>query len=162
MNASFWEACRPSNASAVWTTIWYSRFILEKGSRWRIGNGINVSVWHDRWITTSTTFKPYSPCPDEQLKDLKVSDLMVQQGQWNVGLIRSIFFKEEAKSIINIPLSQRNLEDKIVWHYNKFVNYSSKSGYFIARSNLLSSNSKGSSCGSSSIVHKGPMKFKGL
>lgn len=48
LSTSFWEAGRPSNASSVWKGITDSRFILERGSRGRIRNRENVSVWSDK------------------------------------------------------------------------------------------------------------------
>lgn len=64
-NELFSKARKQGNAPSIWKGIWDSRCILERGSRWRIGNGQNLSVWTDRWISKLTTFKPYSPCMDE-------------------------------------------------------------------------------------------------
>ena len=35
--------------------------IIEKGSRWVIGNGKRVHIWEDRWISTPDSFKVVSP-----------------------------------------------------------------------------------------------------
>lgn len=59
--------------------------------RWRIGNGISVSVWRDKWLPQLVTFKPFSPCLDNNHINLKVCDLLLPLGAWNEALVRSIF-----------------------------------------------------------------------
>lgn len=34
----------------MWKSILDSKGVLERGTRWRIGNGRSVSVWNDRWL----------------------------------------------------------------------------------------------------------------
>jgi hypothetical protein len=49
-----------------------------------------------------------------QLKDtnlVKVSDLMTASHQWNVPLIRSLFFAPDVDAILSIPLRQTTGED---------------------------------------------------
>jgi len=48
-------------------------------------------------------------------------------------LIREMFSRDDAKAIIRIPLSKRDVPDSIVWLPNKDRVYSVKSGYGIAK-----------------------------
>lgn len=61
LSFSFWAANILSWASVIWKSNYDARCVLEKGTRWRIGNGQSVSFWHDRWLLRPVTFKPMSP-----------------------------------------------------------------------------------------------------
>jgi len=52
----YFPRCQPVNAkmssyqSATWSGIKASKWIIDQGTFWRIGDGINVKVRGDRWI----------------------------------------------------------------------------------------------------------------
>lgn len=77
-----------------------------------------------------TSFKPISP-PSLSI-DAIVSELIDIDNQWNEGLIFQYFVKEDAYMIIKIPFPRQPMADQILWHYDKKVNYSVKSGYQVA------------------------------
>lgn len=54
----FMQAQAPKSASATWKAIIAGRSALEKGLIKRVGSGESISIWNDRWIPTTTTFKP--------------------------------------------------------------------------------------------------------
>lgn len=35
--------------------------MVKQGIRWRIGNGVDVSIWKDNWIPRYSAFKPITP-----------------------------------------------------------------------------------------------------
>lgn len=49
-----WEKTRIHSrqvvSSATWRGVLSNMDLLRYGIRWRIGNGSQVSVWHDRWL----------------------------------------------------------------------------------------------------------------
>lgn len=49
-NSSIWETPLGYNPSFAWKSMWSARPVLEKGCRWRIGNGLNMNIWHDAWF----------------------------------------------------------------------------------------------------------------
>ena len=51
--------------------------------------------------------------------------------EWDRGLIRENFSRDDADAILRIPLSRRDVPDKIVWLPNKDGLYSIKSEYYI-------------------------------
>lgn len=59
--SSFKDAQLGSRPSYVWRSIMAAKEIVEKGSRWVIGNGKRVHIWEDRWIPTLVSFKVVSP-----------------------------------------------------------------------------------------------------
>ena len=132
-NSSFWEARRPSGASIIWKSICDARCVLERGTRWRIGNGQSVSVWQDRWLPRPIYFKPMTPCVNFNLVNLKVSDLLLSSGSWNEQLVSDIFLPIDAEIICNLPLSRLGGEDKWIWHFDRFGRYTTKIGYHVAK-----------------------------
>jgi len=57
--------------SYVWRSLCNSKFILKAGSRWRIGEGDDISVWYNNWIAGDVTLIPPSQ-GDFHLSNLRV------------------------------------------------------------------------------------------
>ena len=75
---------------------------LFMGSRWKIGNGMEVKDWKDGWLPTPTTYK-----------DTTVSELIdPTTGWWNHALVDELFLDFEAETIKKIPLTASGPEDK--------------------------------------------------
>ena len=41
------------------------------------------------------------------------------ENNWEEGLIRQSFMKEDAEAIIKIPLPKENKEHEVLWHFDK-------------------------------------------
>ncbi|KAK3195597.1 hypothetical protein Dsin_026907 [Dipteronia sinensis] len=65
--------------------------------------------------------------PREEI--VKVSQLKNLTGSWNGPLIRELFVKSDAMSILLIPENCSQREDSLCWHYTEDEEYSVKSGY---------------------------------
>ena len=61
--------------------------------------------------------------------DLTTVDELIVDHQWNVPLIRSLFFAPDADAILSIPLRQSVGEDWTAWAKEKSGIYSVKSAY---------------------------------
>ncbi|XP_025661584.1 uncharacterized protein [Arachis hypogaea] len=48
---NFWAAKCKKGAPWVWRSILHGRELLRERARWSIGDGSNVSIWKDNWIT---------------------------------------------------------------------------------------------------------------
>lgn len=106
--------------------------ILRLGLRWRVGNGNSIKVFKDRWMTSPTTFK-VEYRHQAISEDLMVRDLIEPAlGNWNVGMIESLFSPRDVREILKIPISPLLPEDKCVWHYSPNGEYTVKSGYWVA------------------------------
>lgn len=44
LDSNIWETKLGHNPSFAWKSIWGARKILEKGTRWRIGNALSVAI----------------------------------------------------------------------------------------------------------------------
>lgn len=134
---SFWDAPRPKWSSYTWKSICDARDILYKGCRWDIGNGKQVHAWTDKWVPRPLSFKVISACPNPSLLNLKVADLISPAGEWNKDLLNLCFQAPDVEIILQIPLSTRvSREDRIIWHYDKWGQYTVKSGYTLAKKQI--------------------------
>ncbi|KAK2645797.1 hypothetical protein Ddye_020992 [Dipteronia dyeriana] len=108
----------------------WGRELVEKGSRWRVGDGTSIKIYKDRWIPRLSAFKIISP---QVLGEWPmVNDLKDQEGLWDVSLIRQSFSMEEADAILSLPSSRSVIQDSLLWHFDKSGNYSVQSGYKLA------------------------------
>ena len=121
--------CRPSY---TWRSIFKGLEVVWKGSRWKVGNERLIHIWEDKWLPTPTTYKVISPL--QPFNDFPmVSDLIDEDSKrWKVDTLKSLFLPFEVETILNIPLSYRLLEDKIIWVGNKRGEFSVKSAYYVA------------------------------
>lgn len=74
--------------------------------------------------------------------------------EWNVKLIQSIFWEEETKAMLSIPVGQILREDKLIWAMIDKGLFTVKSAYFFAL------NLKGESRGAPSNIEARTRKWK--
>ncbi|XP_024156142.1 uncharacterized protein LOC112164137 [Rosa chinensis] len=148
-NNDFIHASVNQGDSYTWRSLMKGKVLLEKGLRFQVGLGTRISVWFDPWIPRPYSFRPYSTVM-EGLEDLTVADLIDPDSKdWMVDWLEELFFADEVDLIRKIPLSLRNPEDRLIWHFDKRGLYSVKSGYHVARcvaslsSHVSTSNSQG-------------------
>ena len=115
--------------SYVWRSIMAAKETIEMSSRWCVGNGKNVEIWHDKWIPTPDTFKVISP-QGLNVELVKVAQLIDgDTGMWKVDLIKETFLPHEADVIIGMPLSSRLPEDSLLWALSKNGNFTLRNAY---------------------------------
>lgn len=73
--------------------------LLKEGMVWRVGNGHNISIWNQKWLPQSLSFKVRSLVKvldeNSKVRELIIEDLHC----WNEKLIFDIFEKDEAIQI---------------------------------------------------------------
>ncbi|XP_058758794.1 uncharacterized protein LOC131632046 [Vicia villosa] len=65
--------------------------------------------------------------PDDRVRKFIDSEL----GMWRTDLVKNTFEADDAKHILGIPLSRRNVVDKQVWQHEKTGEYSVKTAYHV-------------------------------
>ena len=125
--------CPTSGAmSHGWRGILAGREVLKLGVGWAIGDGKEVNLWEENWLSTSDTQRPISPPPFDA-QELTVHDLLHHDsGNWNLEAIRSHLPQYE-ETIRLIHPSSYNMEDALVWLPGKTGSYTTKSGYALAK-----------------------------
>jgi len=130
---SFIKAWTGDNSSYTWRSLWGAKSLLKEGLRWLIGNGANVRAWEDQWILV----KGFVARPSTDMEfnpDLRVWDLINHEtGEWNERIVQSIFSKEVAAAVTNMPLSSRNQPDLFQWWPCKDGLFTVESAYWMGR-----------------------------
>ncbi|OMO67823.1 reverse transcriptase [Corchorus capsularis] len=93
------------NPSFLWRSLLAGRAVIKEGSRWRIGFGNLVYIWSDPWINKPPSFRPLS-LPEVTMTDMRVSELISEDGRWNVDILDLLFQPEDVNQILSLPLSQ--------------------------------------------------------
>ncbi|XP_057803071.1 uncharacterized protein LOC131018358 [Salvia miltiorrhiza] len=125
------KASISSNCSFVWRSFCWGRELLEKGLRWKVGNGKKVSVFHDKWIPRSRAWaESVESTPVET--DLKVSDLIARDGTWDKDKLHGIFPDFFVSTICSMKLPIDNKDDSRFWMFDEKGRFSVKSGYLCA------------------------------
>ncbi|XP_062014044.1 uncharacterized protein LOC133730478 [Rosa rugosa] len=113
-NSCFLDATVGTSPSAVWRGLIWGKQVINRGTRWRIGDGKRVSIKSDRWLPCPTSFRVVSPI--NVPVDWKVERLFTESGAWNVPMVRSLFLSHETEMILGLPMGLRTTPDKLVWH----------------------------------------------
>lgn len=150
---TFLEANLGRNPSFMWRSIWGARKLLNKGLRWKVGNGATVNV-RDRWLPKPTTFRlDFTNCQLDM--DMKVRDLINWDNRsWKRDFLVSRVTEEDLDFILAIPVSLLPREDTLVWHYTNHGIYSVKTGYQLALEEKRSYMQYGESSNSGEAVWK--------
>lgn len=128
-HCSILEARHSTRASFAWKSILNARKVIKSGARWRIGNGLSTSIWHDKWLPLPSHGTPLSP-PTILPNETTASALLLPgTAAWNTPLINRIFFPSEAQLISSLALSSISKADKLVWGREKNGRYTVRSGY---------------------------------
>ena len=101
------------NTSSTWTAISHGLDLLKKGLIWRVGNGQQIRIWRDSWIPRPFSYKPISPQGTCRFRF--VSQLLNNNGSWNVNLLQSIFLPCDVTEILKIRASPRLGDDVLAW-----------------------------------------------
>jgi hypothetical protein len=121
----------------------FGKKLLERRILWRVGNGEQIRLTKDRWIPEALyPLRPSVVFPD----DLKVNFLIDEASRsWNKEAVNAFFNTDDAKLILEIPLSLHGGDDFPSWPHTRSGMFTVKSAYFLARNEafFLSTSSKG-------------------
>jgi ribonuclease HI len=141
-HGDFLKAKIGSRPSLAWKSILSTQDLIKEGMIWRIGNGNDIKIWKDRWIPKPSTYLIQSPC-QILTEEARVSELMANNN-WNIPLIRSIFWEDEAEIICSLPLSRYWSKDKLIWKGTKNGEFTVRSAYFLEQERMRAMTGEGS------------------
>jgi hypothetical protein len=115
-NTSVLLARHKSDMSYTWRRIIRGIELLNKGIIWRVGDGHNLNIWTDPWLSRDGTRKPITPRNASLLCD--VSDLVNPNSRtWDDVLVKDTFGEEDVKLILPLMVHEGR-ENRIAWHYD--------------------------------------------
>ena len=131
-NARFFpnmEALDTRMGSYAWKSILIGRDVIQRGPRWRVGNGEKINIWQHRWLPRK--HPPQLPtCPINDFEHSLVSCLIdPNTRQWQIDIVDGLFVEADAEIIKKILLSQLATDDVLYWPFSSNGDYSCKSGY---------------------------------
>ena len=122
------------NPSYTWRSLHGVLWVIEKGSRWIVGDGESLKAWKSRWLPRPHSFLSI-PWHHDINMELGVADLIDKDGGcWREHMVRRLFLPIDAEQILRVPLCMSWPADKLIWHYTTSMNFSVKSAYHLLRS----------------------------
>ncbi|KAK3211830.1 hypothetical protein Dsin_016536 [Dipteronia sinensis] len=126
-NCNFLEATKKYSGFYLWNSLMWGKGILEKGIRWRVGNGSSIRVYKDNWLPRPYTFKIIST-PAINV-DTTVNNLFSSSGGWNLQLLKQNFLDCDVEAVLKIAIGSGSRDDSVIWNFEGNGVYSVKSGY---------------------------------
>ncbi|XP_074278453.1 uncharacterized protein LOC141602043 [Silene latifolia] len=107
-------------------------FVLENIG-WKPGIASKINVWTERWVggERPEPKNEWLGLNTSHLANLQVRDLLLSDGNWNEGIIKSLFTEEWTMRILAIPRCEVRLRDKIYWPHMTSGVFTVKSAYGI-------------------------------
>lgn len=124
---SFHEAKMGHNNSFMWPSILAAKNVLADGLSRHIGNGEDTTIWGTSWLACRNDPHLLTDCIPE-LKDEKVSRLMIANKTWDLEILEDLFRPEDIPIILNTPICHE-YSDSCYWKDNLRGQYMIKSGY---------------------------------
>ena len=101
----------------------------------------NLHIWQDPWVSRGVFRRPITPRGACLLT--YVSELINPSfGDWDVDLVKEIFWEEDVKVILALPVHEGR-DNLIAWHYDNHGRFSVKSAYKVCRADLSHERSQG-------------------
>ncbi|KAL8088880.1 hypothetical protein AgCh_038591 [Apium graveolens] len=114
-NGSFFYAKLGHNPSFIWRSIWESRDLIMVGIRWRVYSGEGINIKGQPWLNDH--LNPYLEIENQGLENQKVESLLcVNRRDWDVDLIRDMFYARDQYCILNTKLDTESDRDVVYWH----------------------------------------------
>jgi hypothetical protein len=117
------------NLSYVWRSILQARFIVRGGARWCIGSGAAIPILREPWLSDGGCIEGNHNV-SRLITDPSVQSLInTTTKTWNLSVVQQGFTPEIARLILNTPLVDQVVDDRLIWKAEKNGLYSVKSAY---------------------------------
>ncbi|KAL4346325.1 hypothetical protein GQ457_17G004530 [Hibiscus cannabinus] len=147
-SGNIFMAPKGRNPSWAWASIHEGLNLIKEGSLWRVGNGLKISIWEDKWLP-SLSGQRFVLRKPHLCRVFRVADLMdISNRQWREDLLHSLFPDEVVKTIVYIPVGNSHVKDELIWENSKDGNYSIRTGYYLPFKNR---NSTQNACSSNDL-----------
>lgn len=123
-------------SSHCWISICKNRDILRKGIKWTVGNGNDISLWHDWWCGTQPLAQQNN-CYQSNALD-KVNSILDDEGKWDIDLLSNIDNQQDLNEILKVNRPRYvTFIDTPTWVPSSSGNFTTASAFtFITNSEL--------------------------
>lgn len=125
---NFLEASLGNSPSFIWRSVLEARKVISAGSNWRIGNGEDISILHQPWLSSEENY--YISTDSPSIVNQKVASLFrTGTKEWDLDVIRDIFVERDQQCIVNTTIEQELERDVLCWKLEHSGQYSVRSAY---------------------------------
>lgn len=115
-----------------------------EGLCWRVGNGLSINPYADKWIPSHDGARSLD-VENDTAGVMNVSELIdFESGHWNLSALGNSIDDNTREAILSIPLSSNWPVDCLFWLHTQDGRYSVKSGYWLGRLGALNDHSNAS------------------
>jgi hypothetical protein len=105
-----------SNASFSWRGLESSKALLCNGACKLVGSSENTLVWEDPWVPDLPAFRPHPKNELVPKLSWSVAHFMKpDKSDWNIDLLKQVFYDLSVHAILNIPKWSSVEKDKWIW-----------------------------------------------
>lgn len=98
--------------SWAWKKINNTRNLLQKGMRWKLGNGKKISFWTDLWCGDENLLKQQNKHASEVDLNLRVEHFITCDKSWNVEKLKEVVGRHQAGRISKLPIPYNDVKDE--------------------------------------------------
>ncbi|KAL8141078.1 hypothetical protein V2J09_007099 [Rumex salicifolius] len=126
---------RRTHGSYTWRSIlWAIKGVVERGTRWNIGDGKSVRFWKDCWAEAEPLMNFCTTTIASPLVDCKVSDLWSPDSGWNWEVLGTLLAPTYLMCIASLAVGLiHGVGDSLRWAFTTHGDYSTKSAYCLLR-----------------------------
>lgn len=132
-NTFFLDAARGYDPSFTWRSIWGAKSLLLEGLKWGVGNGLQINVWNDSWLSGNGAYVVPTPGRGSNM-DMRVSELInFENGCWDRDVVEATFGVEDQALVWDVPLSRLWPSDSLYWWPCRNGVFSVRIAYWLGR-----------------------------
>ena len=137
-NCTIMEAKEGHGGSYAWKSILKGRGVIQRGAKWKVGDGESIKIYGDNWLPTTSLSNVHGPLPSK-FQNATVSSLINHQTHtWDLEVLSIALTPFEAELVQKITLSRGQSRDVLFWHLSSQV-YTQSSRVTISSSLKLAS-----------------------
>ncbi|CAN1223589.1 hypothetical protein LINPERPRIM_LOCUS2109 [Linum perenne] len=111
--------------------------MVNRGTRWRLGDGSRVKVWGDGWLRNDHNFYT-EMAAHPGLEGIRVKELCIRgTTDWDQELIAFMFTDRDMTKIAKVSLGACGGEDTRIWHFDKKGCYTLRSAFGLYLEHML-------------------------
>lgn len=92
------------NPSYAWRSLYQAKWIINKGSCWKIGNGHKVRFQEDNWLPFQNGFKVITPHSNPNTPAMVHDLLETNPFDWNYQILQTNFLPIDSGQIVQLPI----------------------------------------------------------